>query len=219
MANLILKIQNSEFVEHNGIYVNDFSKRKVEGNGWIARIGRNGSIKCEAKRTYSDGEYSMRYNVQRNGYAKLTLKTPQMEKAKTLKKGFVTPKGEGIKNGTLALSGRRIDERFAYFRGESFNKLLDKYSLNGIKRQSPNGEYTVLYSNQNGLEREDCIETDGNETVTSRKVLMHDKKTDTKKIEVKVKVENATFVILKSNKRRYLYTMENDIEVLNLPHK
>lgn len=219
MSNLILKINNSEFVEHNGVYLKKFSKKKIEGNGWMVMIDRNNSIKCEAKKMYSDGEYSMRYNVLKNGYAKLTLKTPQMEKARSLKEGFIVKKGEGIRNGILALSGGRIDERFAYFRGKSFVNLLDKYDLSGIKHRNPNCEYTMIYSNQYGIEREDTIDTDGNKEIISKMILLDNKKTGVKKFEVKVKVEDATFVVLKAGKKRFLYSMVDNIENLDLPHK
>ena len=216
MANLVLIIKNGDFVESNGKYQNKFEKKRVEGNGWIARIEKDGTIKCEAKRTCSDGEYCIRYNVKNNGYAKLTLKTPNSKEVKNLRYGFVTPKGEGIKNGVLTLSGGRIDERFAYFRCESFIKLLKKYNLKGIKHINPNTEYSMIESTINGVKRSDTVQTDGIPKAISKKLLMHDKKTGNTKYECKVKVNNASWAIICSNGMRFLYTEVQDIDKLSL---
>ena len=59
-----------------------------------------------------------------------------MEKAKTLRKGFIVPKGKKIKNGELTLTGGRIDERFAYFRSESFVNLLNNETNNDFNSSS-----------------------------------------------------------------------------------
>lgn len=216
MANLILKIKNSKFVDSNGLYQTSFSEKKVVGNGWIALIEDNGAIKCQAKKKYSDGEYELRYNVQRNGYAKLTLKTPRMEKAKTLRKGFIVPKGKKIKNGELTLTGGRIDERFAYFRSESFVNLLNKYSLKGIERKNPNREYTMIDLIQYGVHRSDSIFTDGITQPVSKKIISNFAKSKDRIYECKVKVEDAKWVIICSKGKRFLYTLEDNIDSLGL---
>ena len=46
----------------------------------------------------------MRYIIQPNGFAKLTLKVPY-DKVKTLRKGFVVPKGSKLSDGLLGLAG------------------------------------------------------------------------------------------------------------------
>lgn len=216
MANLVLEVKNSKFVNSNGRFQKKFTKNEVEANGWIVRIEDDGTIKCQAKRKYSDGVYEVRYNIHKNGYAKLTLKTPKMEKAKIIKKGFVSKKGEKINNGVLTLSGGRIDDRFAYFRTNSFINLLKKYDLKGIKRINPNQEYILIDATQDFEKRSDTIWTDGKTEAVSRKKVDNRYRIGKKAYECKVKVTQSTWVIINSKGKRFLYTLIDDINSLGI---
>ena len=216
MANLVLEVKNSKFVNSNGRFQKKFTKNEVEANGWIVRIEDDGTIKCQAKRKYSDGVYEVRYNIHKNGYAKLTLKTPKMEKAKVIKKGFVSKKGEKINNGVLTLSGGRIDDRFAYFRTNSFINLLNKYNLKGIKHINPNQEYILIDAIQGANKRSDSIWTDGKTEAVSRKKVDNSYINGEKAYECKVKVTESNWVIINSKGKRFLYTLIKDINTLGI---
>ncbi len=218
MANLILKIKNGKLIESNHLYEKSFSSKKTEANGWIVSITKEGGIFCEAKRTYTDGDYIIRYVVKEDGYAILTLKSGD-KKVVTLRRGFVSPKGEGIKNGTLTLSGGRIDERFAYFRCESFLNLLEKYNLKGIKHQNPNKEYALENSLSYNKRIEDEVLSDGvckDLKVEDFTTARQRKVGDYRKVKT-VTVSNATWAIYKSHNERFLYTLKTEVEKLNLP--
>lgn len=218
MANLVLKIKDGKIVESNHLYEKSFNSKSTEANGWNVSLTKGGRIFCEAKRKYTDGEYTIRYVVNPNGYASLTLKVGD-KKVVTLRKGFVSPQGEGIKNGTLTLAGGRIDERFAYFRCESFVNLLEKYDLKGIKHQNPNREYILENSFVHNKIREDEVYSDGkceelrNEELSSSK---HKSNGDYRNLKT-VALKNATWAIYKSSDQRFLYTLETNVESLNLP--
>lgn len=97
----------------------------------------NGVIKCTAKELCIDGSHSMRYTIYQNGFAKLTLKTPN-EPVKVIKMGFVVKKGESFGNGVLGLSDGFIDHRYTFFREESFQKFLCKYGITAVLHEDPN---------------------------------------------------------------------------------
>ena len=79
----------------------------------------------------------MRYTIYQNGFAKLTLKTPN-EPVKVIKMGFVVKKGESFGNGVLGLSDGFIDHRYTFFREESFQKFLCKYGITAVLHEDPN---------------------------------------------------------------------------------
>ena len=79
----------------------------------------------------------MRYTLYKNGFAKLTLKTPN-EPLRVIKMGFVVKKGEIFGNGTLGLSDGFIDNRYTFFREESFQKFLCKYGITAVLHEEPN---------------------------------------------------------------------------------
>ena len=73
MATLQVRIENGFFVGTNGCYVSMVEPTHIIANGWDCLIDEDGNIKCDAVRGYSDGEHSMKYVIQPNGFAKLTL--------------------------------------------------------------------------------------------------------------------------------------------------
>ena len=160
MATLQVRIENGFFVGTNGCYVSTVEPTHVIANGWECLIDEDGTIKCDAVRGYSDGEHSMRYVIQPNGFAKLTLKVPD-DKVKTLRKGFVTPKGTKLSDGLLGLAGGYIDERYAYFRDGSFQKFLEEHGISAVKHENPNQTFSIRNARYGGGECYSYLLTDG----------------------------------------------------------
>ena len=57
MATLQVRIENGFFVGTNGCYVSTVEPTHVIANGWECLIDEDGTIKCDAVRGYSDGEW------------------------------------------------------------------------------------------------------------------------------------------------------------------
>ena len=138
----------------------------VIGNGWECTIKKNGTIICIASRKYNDGVRSIRYLIHPNGFAELTLKKPG-KPVKILKKNFVTPKDAMVSNGMLGLSGGQIDNRYAYFRDDAFQKILKEFGFTGIKFMDPNQEYHTRVAYHNNECARGSIITDGKHTTVS----------------------------------------------------
>lgn len=160
MATLQVRIENGFFVGTNGCYVSMVEPTHIIANGWDCLIDEDGNIKCDAVRGYSDGEHSMRYVIQPNGFAKLTLKVPY-DKVKTLRKGFVVPKGSKLSDGLLGLAGGYIDERYAYFRDGSFQKFLEEHGISAVKHEDPNQTFSIRNARYGGGECYSHLITDG----------------------------------------------------------
>lgn len=140
MALLQLRIENGRFVETNYCNTDIFKPTHVSANGWECFINKDGSIMCQAVRIYANGEHRIRYVILPNGFARLSLKRPHA-KDRTVKKGFVIPKGAILSDGIIGLSGGNIDERYAYFRDSIFQKFLDKFGITAVKNENPNQSY------------------------------------------------------------------------------
>lgn len=232
MATLNITIENGFFVKHNGIYVKSIEPTHVVANGWDCTIREDCSIVCSATREYSDGTHSVRYAIQKNGFAKLTLKKPG-EKLKTIKKGFVIPRGCQLSDGTLGLSGGNIDTRYAFFRDSVFQKFLNEHDISAIKRENPNRLFTLRNAEYGGGNCHSIILTDG---------VVHSLQLDSGRSdqwrkefpstcayegEITVSVTGATWVLHKqsqhernrSNCFRILYTLENPTTLVGIPMK
>lgn len=133
----MITIKNGLFEKCNGVKLEIFSSKFLIVNGWECEVQNNGVIKCTAKELCIDGSHSMRYTIYQNGFAKLTLKTPN-EPVKVIKMGFVVKKGESFGNGVLGLSDGFIDHRYTFFREESFQKFLCKYGITAVLHEDPN---------------------------------------------------------------------------------
>ena len=125
----------------NGFFAGNVNPTQHSTNGWDCSISENGTITCSAVWKYSDGEHSIHYMIQPSGFAKLTLKTPY--KTKTLRKGYVVPKGMKLSNGVIGLAGGYIDNRYAYYRDSSFQKFLEEHKISAIKHEDPNQVFDV----------------------------------------------------------------------------
>ena len=161
MATLKIRIEGGFFAETYGcMYVYDKTPTHLRANNWECRIKDDGTIVCDAKKEYKSGEYSMRYIIYPNGFAKLTLKAPG-KKLETLKKGFVIPKGSKLTDGLIGLSSGPIYNRYAYFRDGSFQKFLDTFGITAVEHADPNGEYTIRHAWYGGGECSSYLLTDG----------------------------------------------------------
>lgn len=137
MAVVNITIKNGLFEKCNRVKLEIFSSKFLSVNGWECEVQNNGVIKCTAKELCIDGSHSMRYTIYQNGFAKLTLKTPN-EPVKVIKMGFVVKKGESFGNGVLGLSDGFIDHRYTFFREESFQKFLCKYGITAVLHEDSN---------------------------------------------------------------------------------
>ena len=133
----MITIKNLVFEKCEGVKFEIFIPKYLLVNGWECQVQNNGVIKCTAKELCIDGVHSMRYTLYQNGFAKLTLKTPN-EPLRVIKMGFVVKKGEIFGNGTLGLSDGFIDNRYTFFREESFQKFLCKYVITAVLHEEPN---------------------------------------------------------------------------------
>jgi hypothetical protein len=102
----------------------------------------------------------MRYVISKNGFARLTLKVDG-EPVKTLKKGFVLPRGEKLTDGVIGLSGGYVDGRYAYFRDVVFTKFMDKFGLTAVKYEDPNRIFRVRNARYGGGECRSSLVSDG----------------------------------------------------------
>lgn len=161
MATLKIKLENGFFVGTTGCYVSTVEATHVVANGWDCSVRKNGVVECFSARSYSDGEHSMRYVIQPTGFAKLTLKVPH-EPVKTLRKGFVVPKGTRLSDGLIGLAGGNIDNRYAYFRDGSFQKFLEDHGISAVKHEDPNQIFSIRNARYGGGECSSYLLTDGN---------------------------------------------------------
>jgi hypothetical protein len=160
MATLKLNLENGFFAGTNGVYVDEVTPSHVNANGWDCHIREDGSIVCEATRDYSDGIHSMRYEIARNGFARLTLKVDG-QPVRTLRKGFVLPRGAKLTDGVIGLAGGCIDERYAFFRDAAFTKFLAEHGISAVKHEDPNRDYVVRNARYGGGECWSRLRTDG----------------------------------------------------------
>lgn len=160
MATLQINLENGFFAGTNGVYVTEVTPSHVVGNGWDIVIREDGSIVCEATRDYSDGKHSMRYEIAKNGFAKLTLKV-RNEAVRTIRKGFVLPRGAKLTDGVIGLAGGFVDERYAYFRDGSFQRFLDRFGITAVKHEDPNRLFVVRNARYGGGECTSSLVSDG----------------------------------------------------------
>ena len=234
MATLKIKLENGAFAEVQGVqYCEKKEPMHIIANGWDCSIKEDGTVFCESSKEYSDGVHTMRYVIQLNGFAKLTLKRPR-SKVETLRKGFVIPKGAKLSEGLLGLAGGYIDERYAYFRDGSFQKFLDNHGISAVKRENPNRSYRLRSAEYGGGKCRSSIYTDGKvekkEISGGRTERWQQEIPNTcaYEDEITVEVTGATWVLHKQSQHEgdrcngfsILYTMKNDpTQLVGLPNK
>lgn len=225
MATLKLTLQNGFFTGTQGCqYVYEKTPTHVVANNWDCRIKEDGSVECNTKKLYSSGEYSMRYTIQKNGFAKLTLKEPG-KRVETLRKGFVVPKGKELSDGLIGLSGGPINKRYAYFRDGSFQKFLNELGISAVKHVDPNKTYTIRNAWYGGGECTASLTTDGETTKVDTDYGRTDRweesspgGTSASECNTEVEVTGATWAIHAQSQHegdshncfRILYTLEKD---------
>lgn len=212
MATEMIKIENGFFVTEDG----SIEPTHAEVNGWTCQICPDGTVECNCSRDYWDGTHSIRYVIQQNGFAKLTLKVPGSP-VKTLRKGFVVPKGVKLLDGTIGLSGGNVDERYAYFREGSFQKFLDDHSITAVKREDPNRVYSVRNIRSGAGTCDSVLLTDG------KKVFLGQENGN-----VLYQVTDATWALHKQIQHErdkhncfgFLCTLEKDLsKIVGLPNR
>ncbi len=232
MAILQVRIKDGFFEEAIGRYVKIFEPTHVIADGWNCTISDNGWIRCDAIEKYFDGEHSMRYVIQPNGFAKLTLKVPGIP-LRTLKKCYVIPKGTKLSNGIIGLASGPIDKRYSYFRNESFQEFLDEHGISAIRHENPNKNFLIRNASYYGGKCFSYLLTDGE----SNKVLFdlgrtkswseHYHNSHSYEEEVLTKVSGSTWVIHKQTQNEVnnrncfsiLYTLEKDLtKLVGLPN-
>ena len=221
MATLQLKVQDSRFVEHNGVEVETFTPTYVEANGWKCYINDNRNIICIAEQDYSGIRYKSKIELKK-GYVKLLLKKGTMH-PKVLKSYKLE---EWPVDGVIGLPGGHIAGRRPYFREEKFQKFLKENGLSAVRH----GEASVIYTLKEKLRggevtyKEEIEASDGmSELIFNDIHKKEDDEEGTFTILRKVEVTNATWVIKKvvsgTNIHRILYTTENPNEITNLPKR
>ena len=220
MATLKLTVENSRFVNHNGVNVESFSPTYVEGNGWKCYIYNDGDISCVAEKHYKNVRHGIKLNIKK-GWVKLSLKIGK-ESPKVLKSYKLE---SCTQDGVIGLPAGYIDKRKAYFRDADFQKFLDKYELTAVRYEAANGIYVLFEQIQDSgvIFKEEIENTDGQAELIFNDFEEGDEKSITT-IKREVQVTNASWVIKKvtlseGRTLRILYTSDNPKEIMNLPKK
>jgi len=127
------------FSEENDCNLELNSPTHVLWKGWDCKIQQDGNFVCEAAEEKENGTYIIRYVIQSNGFAKLTLKRPE-SKVEVLRKGFVIRKGQNL-SGIMVLSDGEIEKRYAYFTNNYIQEMLNKFGITNIIFENPNQVY------------------------------------------------------------------------------
>ena len=215
MATLILKVENSKFVSHNGVNVEVFTENEVEGNDWECTISENGRIDCIATKFYYNERHQMKFKID-NGWVKLLLKIND-DKPKVLKCYKID---DWPINGTLVLPDGYIDKRKPRFRTADLQHFLEEYSITAIRNQDPNRIYTTMQDyNGSMFVFKETIKTNGNAEVIFEETNADERyiKTPFVKVE-RVEITGATWVLKTVYKKdkilhNILYT-DKDLQVI-----
>ena len=217
MATLQIQIKDSKFISHNGVNVEKFTDKYVEGNGWKCQIFLNGKIFCIASHYYKGNERLIKFIIQ-SGYVKLKVKVGDNQES--LMKNYRL--NQWSTDGVLRLSNNFTHPRCAYFREASFQRFLDEHGITSVRYESANGIYRVLQENdgENIIFKEE-IETDGNVELIYNAVKPR-KEGNYFIVERDIEVSNATWVVkivrkLGVVKHRILYTTDNPEKIIGLP--
>jgi hypothetical protein len=142
-------VENSRFQPLTPV-ISSTANRVETDNGWTCYIKASGTIVCEARRMYSDGEYAITYIIKSNGFFTVTKETPKNGGTrKVTNKGFICEKGtETPTNGVLNLTGGNINTRKCYFRSKFFDKWLEENNLKSIRNMISDGQYSVNVGNE-----------------------------------------------------------------------
>lgn len=131
MSTMQLHVSDGKFVGVYGVPITEFTDTHIVGNGWFCDIKSNGMIWCSAEADHHTGKYCLTYTIRDDGFARLTISEPN-KKPRTIRKGFVVPKGNSI-SGTIMLSGGIVCKRNAYFRSNHQKKSATKIATHGDK--------------------------------------------------------------------------------------
>lgn len=210
MDALRINVQDGFFKSVSKSTSESVTKNKAIGNGWIATVKKDGTIKCITEEKTEKGTITVRFTIYPNKKTKLTIKENK-EPVRVLRKGFIESSTEKL-NGNIYLLGGEITKRYGYFRDADLKSFLKKHNLASISHKDPNTEYSLKTVDKPDFSRKDEISTDGKVAVI-----------ETKQIEenitiTKVNVTDATWAIVKINgKGGKLYTKIHDAKKIELP--
>lgn len=146
MATLKIKIENSRFVSHNNVFVEEFSPNKVIGNGWIANIYPNGEITCITTNTDRHGIVKELKMTLRDRIVKIQLKVgdkkPNIVKLYQIR--------EWNNEGVIGLSGGVVERRRVYLRDKDFQNFLDRHKIFSIRHMDPNIKFSISQGYKDG---------------------------------------------------------------------
>lgn len=159
MATLKIKIENSKFISHNNVDVEEFTENLVKGNGWIVKIDENGEISCTATEIDEDGtKKELRFT-----YIKQILKLELEDGDKGTRIIRLTEFRDWNNEGTIGLSGGILEKRRVYFRKKEFQDFLDKYNIFSVRHINPNVRFKMRYTYNDGEKVYfDELKSDGN---------------------------------------------------------
>ena len=186
MATLKLRIENDKFVETvgEGRYFDGFSEDRLHatGNGWEVKIrpGRNG--KAGRIIAHSERQYSVGPAICHREFH--------------------------LRDGIIGLAGGDVRNRYAYFRTNEFSAFLKKIGVDSVKREDPNGEFTVGGNGRISIKTDGEASTNWNSSWSDHKI-----------------VTNATWaVVTKTYNNGFnqvhstiLYTLEKNVLNLDIP--
>ena len=109
MEALKIKIRDGFFSGTNKVNLESATKTKVVGNGWVATIEKDGTIKCRCIQKDSNGETIVRFALYPNGYSKLTIKEGN-NPVKVLVETFSITKNHKVENGEIYRKDETIPE-------------------------------------------------------------------------------------------------------------
>ena len=219
MATLLIRVQDSKFVSHNGVNVEKFTENEVVANGWKCTITENHRIDCIATEFYKKERHQIKLKIN-NGWVKVLLKIgndrPRVRKSYKL--------DSWPEDGILVLPEGFIDKRNPRFRKNDFQEFLDENNLTAIRTEEPNTIYaTTLEYNGHAIIFDEVIETDGKTRVISEEMKV-DEKSELQPyiINKMIEVTDATWVlktVYKMGKylHRILYTTEDLQNIVGLP--
>lgn len=218
MEALKIKIRDGFFSGTNKVNLESATKTKVVGNGWVATIEKDGTIKCRCIQKDSNGETIVRFALYPNGYSKLTIKEGN-NPVKVLVETFSITKNHKVENGEIYLSDGEISNRFGFYRDELFLKFLKKNKIRYVRRDNPNKEYVIRQALLETGKIDETIKTDGTLTEINKVEDENLKGTSFYDISTTYRVDNAKWVVVyRSGHSGRLYTQEKnflDFKILN----
>ena len=167
--------------------------QKIQIFGWTVSVQENGTVICYKAQKAYDGWHIKRMTITPKGRVKIT--SIQGEKQST-RKFFLKMTQEEEKQEmdiVIGLSDGWVDSSKCYVRVAEFQKFLDKYCIDAVRKSSPNTYFTLKTIRKvNGEYLHEMIDTDGSLIIISDLERKNDFFSE---IITRVRVIDATWVI------------------------